>query len=404
MPRCGEGPVEAGTITVTSTSRTQFVARKKLKEVKHTNSIRDYVRDFSACMLEISDMSETDKTFEFINGLKRWVQPQVMRQNPRTLSAAISAVERLLDFHGELRVGSNRFRYRDVTLNQGVHRKCETQTGSSTKKPFAGFVCKGPHKMAECPNKVEFNMPKGFKSILTGCWLSITKSMTKTRVMMRTSRDWAHYIGLMRWGNWRNPMRRRPRDSCVGKSCLLLRFSDGSFTTSFITTIGIDFKIRTIELDGKRIKLQIWDTAGQERFRTITTAYYRGAMGILLVYDVTDESSFNNIRNWIRNIEQHASDNVNKILVGNKADMDESKRAVPTAKGQALADEYGIKFFETSAKTNLNVEEVFFSIGRDIKQRLADSDTKQDAQGPITIKPIDQQSGNAAPSKSACCS
>nr|KJB62381.1 hypothetical protein B456_009G424200 [Gossypium raimondii] len=115
-------------------------------------------------------------------------------------------------------------------------------------------------------------------------------------------------------------------DSGVGKSCLLLRFSDGSFTTSFITTIGIDFKIRTIELDGKRIKLQIWDTAGQERFRTITTAYYRGAMGILLVYDVTDESSFNNIRNWIRNIEQHASDNVNKILVGNKADMDESKR------------------------------------------------------------------------------
>jgi Ras-related protein Rab-8A len=136
-------------------------------------------------------------------------------------------------------------------------------------------------------------------------------------------------------------------DSGVGKSCLLLRFSDGSFTTSFITTIGIDFKIRTIELDQKRIKLQIWDTAGQERFRTITTAYYRGAMGILLVYDVTDESSFNNIRNWIRNIEQHASDNVNKILIGNKADMDESKRAVPTAKGQALADEYGIKFFET---------------------------------------------------------
>ncbi|KAG8098774.1 hypothetical protein GUJ93_ZPchr0013g36540 [Zizania palustris] len=165
-------------------------------------------------------------------------------------------------------------------------------------------------------------------------------------------------------------------DSGVGKSCLLLRFSDGSFTTSFITTIGIDFKIRTVELDGKRIKLQIWDTAGQERFRTITTAYYRGAMGILLVYDVTDESSFNNIRNWIRNIEQHASDNVNKILVGNKADMDESKRAVPTSKGQALADEYGIKFFETSAKTNLNVEQVFFSIARDIKQRLSETDSK----------------------------
>ncbi|XP_013608958.1 PREDICTED: ras-related protein RABE1c-like isoform X2 [Brassica oleracea var. oleracea] len=186
-------------------------------------------------------------------------------------------------------------------------------------------------------------------------------------------------------------------DSGVGKSCLLLRFSDGSFTTSFITTIG------TIELDGKRIKLQIWDTAGQERFRTITTAYYRGAMGILLVYDVTDESSFNNIRNWIRNIEQHASDNVNKILVGNKADMDESKRAVPKAKGQALADEYGIKFFETSAKTNLNVEEVFFSIAKDIKQRLSDTDSRAE---PSTIKigQTDQAAGaGQATQKSACC-
>ncbi|KAJ8636899.1 hypothetical protein MRB53_011166 [Persea americana] len=181
-------------------------------------------------------------------------------------------------------------------------------------------------------------------------------------------------------------------DSGVGKSCLLLRFSDGSFTTSFITTIGIDFKIRTIELDAKRIKLQIWDTAGQERFRTITTAYYRGAMGILLVYDVTDESSFNNIRNWIRNIEQHASDNVNKILVGNKADMDESKRAVPTSKGQALADEYGIKFFETSAKTNLNVEQVFFSIAKDIMHRLAEADTKAEPQT-ITINRPDQAAG-----------
>ena len=138
--------------------------------------------------------------------------------------------------------------------------------------------------------------------------------------------------------------------SGVGKSCLLLRFSDDQFTTSFITTIGIDFKIRTLELEGKRVKLQIWDTAGQERFRTITTADYRGAMGILLVYDVTDLNSFENIRQWMRNIEQYASDGINKVLVGNKCDMDESKRAVPTSRGQALADEFGIRFFETSAK------------------------------------------------------
>ncbi|KAB1217919.1 Ras-related protein RABE1c [Morella rubra] len=172
----------------------------------------------------------------------------------------------------------------------------------------------------------------------------------------------------------------------------------------------IDFKIRTIELDGKRIKLQIWDTAGQERFRTITTAYYRGAMGILLVYDVTDESSFNNIRNWIRNIEQHASDNVSKILVGNKADMDESKRAVPTSKGQALADEYGIKFFETqknivlqSAKTNMNVEEVFFSIARDIKQRLAENVSRVEAPTLKINKPEATDSSGQAVQKSACC-
>nr|GLL20831.1 ras-related protein RABE1c-like [Ipomoea trifida] len=184
---------------------------------------------------------------------------------------------------------------------------------------------------------------------------------------------------------------------------------------------SIDFKIRTIELDGKRIKLQIWDTAGQERFRTITTgatvftgmlfrpaypprqvSYYRGAMGILLVYDVTDESSFNNIRNWIRNIEQHASDNVNKVLVGNKADMDESKRAVPTSKGQALADEYGIKFFETSAKTNMNVEEVFFSIARDIKHRLSESDSKAEPQA-IKINQSDQGGAGQPAGKSACC-
>jgi len=175
-------------------------------------------------------------------------------------------------------------------------------------------------------------------------------------------------------------------DSGVGKSCLLLRFSDDSFTTSFITTIGIDFKIKTIELDGKRIKLQIWDTAGQERFRTITTAYYRGAMGILLVYDVTDEQSFQNIRNWIRNIEQHAADNVDKVLVGNKCDM-EAEKVVETARGLSLADEYGIKFFETSAKANINVVECFTSIATDIKKRLMDNPAAQQKTGVVPIGP-----------------
>merc|ERR1712070_575452 len=128
-------------------------------------------------------------------------------------------------------------------------------------------------------------------------------------------------------------------DSGVGKSCLLCRYSEDIFNNKFITTIGIDFKIRTIELDGKKIKLQIWDTAGQERFRTITQAYYRGAMGILLVYDVTDEKSFQNIRSWMRNIEQHANTEVVKVLLGNKCDMVD-KKVIETERGQALAEEY----------------------------------------------------------------
>jgi len=121
-------------------------------------------------------------------------------------------------------------------------------------------------------------------------------------------------------------------DSGVGKTCLLLRFADDSYSDSFISTIGIDFKHRTIELDGRKIKLQIWDTAGQERYRTITAAYYRSAQGILMCYDVTDEKSFNNISNWVQNINQHASVQVNKVLIGNKCDSD--KRQITTEKGK----------------------------------------------------------------------
>lgn len=107
-------------------------------------------------------------------------------------------------------------------------------------------------------------------------------------------------------------------NSGVGKSSLLLRFADDTFTDNFMPTIGVDFKIRTLEVDGRTIKLQIWDTAGQERFKTITSSYYKGAHGIIVVYDITDKESFKNIDTWMTEVEKHASDNVSRILVGNK--------------------------------------------------------------------------------------
>ena len=115
--------------------------------------------------------------------------------------------------------------------------------------------------------------------------------------------------------------------------------------------------------------MQIWDTAGQERFRTITTSYFRGAQGILLVYDVTDRQTFTSIRNWVAQIQMHADVNVNKILIGNKCDMAD-QRVVTTAEGEALAKEYNIQFFETSAKQDINVEKSFITIATEVKDRM----------------------------------
>merc|ERR1712169_73431 len=150
-------------------------------------------------------------------------------------------------------------------------------------------------------------------------------------------------------------------DSGVGKSCLLLRFADDTYSESYISTIGVDFKIRTIEHDGKTIKLQIWDTAGQERFRTITSSYYRGAHGICVVYDVTDMDSFNNVRQWLQEIDRYACENVNKLLVGNKCDLT-TKRVVDYNTAKEFADGLGIPFLETSAKNSTNVEDAFITM------------------------------------------
>ncbi|XP_065890745.1 ras-related protein Rab-10-like [Dysidea avara] len=158
-------------------------------------------------------------------------------------------------------------------------------------------------------------------------------------------------------------------DSGVGKTCILFRYADDTFKTTFIATIGIDFKIKTFEIDGKRIKLQIWDTAGQERFHTITTSYYRGAMGIMLVFDITNQKSFDNITKWLGNIEMHASSDVERLLIGNKCDL-ESKRVIPYTRGEQMAESQSLQYMETSAKTKQNIDEAFEQLVKQIVKKV----------------------------------
>jgi Ras-related protein Rab-1A len=142
-------------------------------------------------------------------------------------------------------------------------------------------------------------------------------------------------------------------------------------------------KIRTLELDGKTVKLQIWDTAGQERFRTITSSYYRGAHGIIVVYDVTDQESFNNVKQWMNEIDRYANEKVNKMLVGNKCDLT-SKKVVQMEDAKSYAETLGIPFLETSAKDSTNVEQAFITMAAEIKARMAQAPAK--AGGASTIQ------------------
>jgi len=165
-------------------------------------------------------------------------------------------------------------------------------------------------------------------------------------------------------------------DSGVGKSSLLVRFADNCFNGNYITTIGVDFKIRTIDIQGERVKLQIWDTAGQERFRTITSTYYRGTHGVIIVYDVSAGESFANVKRWLHEIDQNC-EVVNRILVGNKND-DPDRKVVLTEDARRFADQMGIRLFETSAKDNINVEEMFRAITELVLRSKKDQRDKMD--------------------------
>ncbi|XP_008287972.1 ras-related protein Rab-15-like [Stegastes partitus] len=150
-------------------------------------------------------------------------------------------------------------------------------------------------------------------------------------------------------------------DSGVGKTCMLRRFTESEFDPSHISTIGVDFKMKTVEIDGIKVRVQIWDTAGQERYQTITKQYYRRAQGIIFVYDITSESSFQHIAKWASDVDENALDKVQTILVGNKSD-EEPRRKVTKDQGSKLAETYGMEFFESSASTNSNISESFIRV------------------------------------------
>lgn len=153
-------------------------------------------------------------------------------------------------------------------------------------------------------------------------------------------------------------------DSGVGKTCVLVRFAQNEFlSVPYISTIGVDFKSKVVNVEGTKIRLQIWDTAGQERFRSITPTYFRDAVGLVLIYDITKGETFRNVRAWISDIKTHA-DGVIIMLLGNKLDVPDKERAVSFDEGQQLASSYGIPFLETSAKTGYGVMEAFDALAR----------------------------------------
>jgi len=202
------------------------------------------------------------------------------------------------------------------------------------------------------------------------------------------ARDYDHLFKLLIIG-----------DSGVGKSSILLRFADDMFSGSYITTIGVDFKIRTITVNDEKVKLQIWDTAGQERFRTITSTYYRGTHGVIVVYDVTNAESFVNVKRWLHEIDQNC-EVVNKVLVGNKNDCTSENKVVETEDARRFAEQMGVQIYETSAKDNINIEDVFSHITKLVLQTKKDQQAKANEQTTTNFK-LDKDKSKKK--KNGCC-
>jgi Ras-related protein Rab-1A len=189
-------------------------------------------------------------------------------------------------------------------------------------------------------------------------------------------------------------------DSSVGKTSIATRFADNEFSPNYISTIGVDFKIKTLNFDGKKFKITIFDTAGQERFRTITSSYYRGGHGIILAYDITDIYTFNNIPSWMKEIRQYANDSVKIVLVGNKSDL-EKKRIISYKEGEEMAKNLKIQFIETSAFSNTNINNIFTTLITEIKDEVIKNELKVKEKSSLNI---DKTSVISFKFRNKCCS
>ncbi|XP_067620392.1 ras-related protein Rab-30 [Eurosta solidaginis] len=186
----------------------------------------------------------------------------------------------------------------------------------------------------------------------------------------------------------------------VGKTCLVRRFTQGLFPPGQGATIGVDFMIKTVEVEGEKIKLQIWDTAGQERFRSITQSYYRSAHALILVYDISCQPTFDCLPDWLREIQEYANSKVLKILVGNKTDRDD--REIPTQIGEEFAKQHDMYFLETSAKEAENVERLFYEIAAELIDQARSKDGTNLSK--TTVDSIGLGNFGAKGTQNSCCS
>ncbi|XP_072233900.1 ras-related protein Rab-19-like [Leuresthes tenuis] len=199
-------------------------------------------------------------------------------------------------------------------------------------------------------------------------------------------------------------------DSNVGKTCVVQNFKSGVFSEKQQNTIGVDFTVRTLDIEGKKVKMQVWDTAGQERFRTITQSYYRSAHGAMIAYDITRHSTFDSVTHWIKEVELYGAANVVLALIGNKCDL-EQDRQVQFQEACNLAEERGIlAALETSAKESQNVEEAFMLMARELLSRnglhiqQGDSDSTPRILLRANSRPINDNIAACTPTeKKSCC-